>query len=107
MKGSFKDKDKETLSAYGKIGGRKSGEVRRAKKRMKESLELLLTMPLKARGQETDIEDIKAFAQLKGKNITVEQAMLIAQIQKALKGDSKAFEILRDTSGQGFNAEDW
>lgn len=107
MKGSFKDKDKETLSAYGKIGGVRSGEARRAKKRMKESLEILLTMPLKGRGQITEIEDIKAFAQLKGKNLTVEQAMLIAQIQKALKGDPKAFELIRDTSGQNPIKEDW
>lgn len=107
MKGSFKDRDKETLSAYGKVGGVRSGEVRRAKKRMKESLEILLTMPLKARGQETDIEDVKAFAQLKGKNITVEQAMLIAQIQKALKGDTNALIFLRNTSGQSPEKEEW
>ena len=107
MKGSFKDRDRETLSAYGKIGGVKSGEARRAKKRMRESLEILLTMPLKAKGKETDIDEIKAFAQLRGKNVTVEQAMLIAQIQKALKGDTNALVFLRNTSGQSPEKEEW
>ena len=32
--------------------------------------------------------------------MTVEQAMLIAQIQKALKGDAQAFEMIRDLIGE-------
>ena len=80
-------------------GGKASVKARRAKKNMKESLEILLSMPLKG-GKAADVEQIKNFAELKGKNITVEQAMLIAQIQKALKGDTQALSFLRDTSGQ-------
>lgn len=106
-RGGFKNLPKEVLSEYGKKGAKKTAEVKREKKRLRESLDILLQMPLKARGEEADIDQIKAFAQLKGKNVTVEQAILIAQIQRALKGDSKAFKLLRDTSGQGFNTEDW
>ena len=106
-RGGFKNLPKEVLSEYGKKGAKKTAEVKREKKRLRESLDILLQMPLKVRGEEADIEQIKAFAQLKGKNVTVEQAILIAQIQRALKGDSKAFKLLRDTSGQGFNTEDW
>ena len=107
-RGGFKNLPKEVLSEYGKKGAKKTAEVKREKKRLRESLDILLQMPLKVRGEEVDIEQIKAFAQLKGKNVTVEQAMLIAQIQKALRGDTKAFTVLRDTSGQGFeNTEDW
>lgn len=104
-RGGFKNLPKEVLSEYGKKGAQKTAEVKREKKRLKESLDILLQMPLKARGQVMDIEEIKAFAQLKGKNMTVEQAMLIAQIQRALKGDTKAFSVLRNISG--FDAEDW
>ena len=89
----------EQRAEYGRIGGLKSGEVKRKKKAMKESLSILLEMKLKD-GKECDIESVKNFAALKGKNITVEQAMLIAQIQKALKGDTTALTFLRDTSGQ-------
>ena len=66
---------------------------------MRESLEILCQLPAKG-GRATDVESIKNFAELKGKNITVEQAMLIAQIKKALGGDTRAIEFIRDTMGQ-------
>jgi hypothetical protein len=69
-----------------KKGAQKSAEVRRAKRDLRQALEILL---------ETDI---------KGKNGEVKsgaEAIAIAQFQKALKGDTRAFEVIRDTSGQG------
>jgi len=95
----FYEMTKEELSACGKVGGARSVESRRRKRAMKDSLEILLSMPLKA-GKQCDVESVKNFAALKGKNITVEQAMLITQIQKALKGDTQALTFIRDTSGQ-------
>ena len=89
----------KSYAEAGRLGGIKSGEAKRRKKAMRDSLEILLGMKLKT-GAECDIEAVKNFAALKGKNITVEQAMLIAQIQKALKGDTQALTFLRDTSGQ-------
>ena len=79
-------------------GGIASGEKRREKKAMKETLETLLQMPLKS-GKATDLDEIKDIAALKGKNITVQEAIMLAQIQKAMKGDTKAAEYVRDTSG--------
>ena len=79
-------------------GGIASGEKRREKKAMKETLETLLQMPLKS-GKATDLDEIKNIAALKGKNITVQEAIMLAQIQKAMKGDTKAAEYVRDTSG--------
>ena len=66
---------------------------------MRERLEIILEMPLKS-GKNADIENIKNFAALKGKNITVQDAMMIAQIQKALKGDTTAATFVRDTAGE-------
>ena len=83
----------------GRKGGIKSGEARRRKRDMKERLEILLSMPI-TKGKETDVEKIKGFGELKGKNITVEDAILVAMIQKALKGDVSASNFIRDTSGQ-------
>lgn len=80
-------------------GGKASGEARRRKKEMKERLELLLSMPIKD-GKGTELEKIKNFASLKGKNITVEDAILIAIAQKALKGDIPAGTFIRDTVGE-------
>lgn len=82
----------------GRQGGIASGKARREKKAMKETLETLLSMPLK-NGKAADIDKIKSIAALKGKNITVQEAILLAQIQKALRGDTKAAEYVRDSSG--------
>lgn len=88
----------EQRAECGRKGGIASGEKRRKKREMKERLGLLLNMPLK-NGKQVDIEDVKSYAALKGKNITVEDAILIAQIQRAMKGDLMAATFIRDTSG--------
>ena len=87
------------LQEAGRKGGIKSGETKRNKKSMKETLELLLSMPLKNR-KLIEPEQIKSFADLNGKNIDIQTAILIAQIQKALKGSVASAEFLRDTAGQ-------
>jgi len=69
----------------GSKGGKASVEARRKKKDLRLAIEILL---------ETDI---------KGKNGEIKsgaEAIAIAQFQKALKGDTRAFEVLRDTAGQ-------
>lgn len=96
---SFKDMTKKELQEAGRKGGIKSGETKRNKKAMKETLELLLSMPLKNR-KLIEPEQIKSFADLNGKNIDIQTAILIAQIQKALKGSVASAEFLRDTAGQ-------
>ena len=66
-------------------GGKASAEARRKKRDLRQAIEILL---------ETDI---------KGKNGEVKsgaEAIAIAQFQKALKGDTRAFEVIRDTAGQ-------
>lgn len=60
----------------GKIGGIKSGEVRRARKTLKEELLLLL------------------------ENGNTQNKISVALVQKAIKGDIKAFEVIRDTIGE-------
>jgi hypothetical protein len=96
---SFKDMTTKELQEAGRKGGIKSGETKRNKKAMKETLELLLSMPLKNK-KIVEPEQIKSFADLNGKNIDIQTAILIAQIQKALKGSVASAEFLRDTAGQ-------
>ena len=92
-------KTKSEARSRGRNGGIASGKARREKKAMKETLEALLSMPMKS-GKAADIETIKNFAALKGKTITGQEAMMIAMIQKALKGNVNAAEWIRDTAGQ-------
>ena len=95
----FAKQTPEERRENGRKGGIASGEAKRKKKAMKERLEVLLEMTMKS-GKGADIESIKNFAALKGKNITVQDALMIAQIQKALKGDTNAAVFVRDTAGQ-------
>ena len=60
----------------GKIGGKKSGQVRAERKKLKEELEILLN---------------------EGK---CQQRICLSLIDKALKGNIKAFEVIRDTIGE-------
>lgn len=80
--------DKLTAEEQRKIasmGGKASAEARRKKRDLRLAMEMLL---------EQDIT---------GKDGTVKsgaEAIAVQQFKKALKGDSRAFEIIRDTSGQ-------
>ena len=89
----------EQRREYGRRGGLKKGENVRRRKELKETLDILLDMPLKT-GRTTNVEKVQAFANLKGKNITVDQAMMVCLIQKALKGDLSAIAMVRDTIGE-------
>lgn len=93
------DQDREQAVINGRKGGKARAEAQRRKKEMRERLEILLSMPLKD-GKGADVEKIKSFASIKGKNITVEDAILIAIAQKALKGDIPAGTFIRDTVGE-------
>ena len=95
----FNERTEEEQRAIAKKGGQASGKVRRERKAMKETLELLLAMPLTDKKQ-CDIEKVKSWAAMNGKNITVEQAIIVKQLQRALKGDLNAAAFIRDTSGQ-------
>ena len=93
------ERSKEEVRELAAKGGRKSGETRRRKKTMRENLEILLSMPLKP-GKGADIDSAENMKDFSKENVTVEQAMLMSQIQKALKGDIYAFESIRDLVGE-------
>ena len=103
MYDNIKDKgfDTRTIEERRKIAkkaGKASGKARREKKAMRENLETILAMTLKS-GKLADIDSVQNFAALAGKNITVQDAILIKQTQKAMMGDTRAAEFVRDLSG--------
>ena len=89
----------EQRREYGRKGGLTKGENYKRRRELKETLNVLLDMPVND-GKKNDIDKIKAFANLKGKNITVDQAMMVTLVQKALKGDLNAIAMIRDTIGE-------
>lgn len=74
--------------ASAKKAGKASGQARKKKKELKEYLQALL--------------DTKQTAVINGKEkkITTSEAMAMKAIKEALKGDWKAWELVRDTAGQ-------
>ena len=67
---------KEEARERGRKGGLASGEARRKRKTLKEELLLML-----AEGE-------------------TQQSVTLALIEKAMSGDTKAFEVIRDTIGE-------
>ena len=96
---TFSKMTPEQRAENGRKGALKAIETKRKRKAMKETLEVLLDMPMK-RGKVYTAEEIKSFADLKGKNITIDQAMMVCLVQKALKGDLNAIGMVRDTVGE-------
>ncbi len=76
-----------------------SGKARAENKALKDTLQELLAMPIKD-GKSADIDQIKSIADIKGKNITMQEAIMVAMLDKAVNGDVKAAEYVRDTIGQ-------
>lgn len=83
----------------GRKGGIASAKAKREKKALKETLEELLAMPLK-NGKQANLEHIKSIAAVKGKNVSMQEAIMIAMLNKAARGDVRAAEYVRDTIGQ-------
>ena len=66
-------------------GGKRSQEVAKAKKQLREALQALL---------DGEIHDKN------GNTMSGNEAMAVKAFQAAIKGDWKAWELVRDTSGQ-------
>lgn len=98
-KNSFSRMTPEQRAENGRKGAKKANENRRKRKEMRETLDILLNMPMK-KGKTYSAEDIKCFADIKGKNITIDQALMVCLVQKALKGDLNAITMVRDTVGE-------
>lgn len=76
---NLKPMNKRTKSEQRKIatmGGKRSGEVRRARKTLKDELLLLLSQG------------------------NTQEKISLSLIQEALNGNTKAFEVIRDTIGE-------
>ena len=76
---------KEKQREIAKKGGIASGEARRSKKSLREAMQVLMDADLTGKD---------------GKTMTGTEAMAAKAFQAALKGDWKAWELVRDTAGQ-------
>lgn len=92
----------EEVRAITSKGGKASAEAKKKKKAMRETCEIVLSMPLKsiADAEAVELADIQSLAETKGCNLTVQDAIIIKQVQLALMGSIRAVEFLRDTVGE-------
>ena len=81
----FTERSESEVRELNSKGGVNSGEARRRKRDIRLALEALL---------EKEITDRH------GNVMSTAEAIAIKQIEKALKGDTKAFEVVRDSAGQ-------
>ena len=101
---NFKDsviRTHEVAVERGRAGGKKSAEARRRRKSMAEAMVVLLEMPLRE-GPMTEIhslEDVTAKGYgKKGANLSINEAIIIAQVREALRGSTKAAKFLAELS---------
>ena len=81
-------------------GGKRSAEARKRRKKLKQVLEELLDRPMTEQQIEALDTDgsITEFAKRQG--VTPNDVMAIVMMLKAMKGDTKAFEVIRNTVGE-------
>lgn len=79
-------RSKDEARENSRKGGIASGEARRRKRDLRRALEALLD---KNMGRNKD-----------GEEVSGAEALALKQFEKALKGDTRAFEVIRDTAGQ-------
>ena len=80
----------------GRAGGLKSGEVRKARKTMRETILEMISRevdPDKLQEMGVDIESL-------GGDFTYQAAIIAAMLREAVNGDTKAMALLRDTMGE-------
>ena len=90
-----KDKQREVAIQ----GGIASGKVRRERRQFKDTLEILLKLPMKD-GKVDNIEEIQSLLGVQGKNLTADQIILVQILSKATRGDLKAIEYLTNLIGE-------
>lgn len=89
-------KSSEEARERGRIGGIKSGEVRRKRKELRDVLDTLLSLPV---GLEAQKEALLALG-LREEDCNNQTLISVAMIQAAAGGDVKAATWLRDTVGE-------
>ena len=93
----FSERTPEERRRIASLGGKKTAEVKRRKKAMREIARLFGNQDAPA---EVTARLIQAGLLEYGEKCSMDEALMLAQYSKALAGNTKAAEFVRDTSGQ-------
>ena len=94
----FDTLSEEEQRAIRQKGGIASGKARKKKKQLKDLANLILDNNIRDEQVVKNMQE--KFPELNMDDITYGLVLLLKQYEKAKDGDPKAFELLRDTSGQ-------
>ena len=89
----FNKRSKDEAREYGSKGGKASGESRRRKAAMRDTMNRLLTM-------QAEVEGLSDILRADGGESTYEELITMVMIEKALRGDVNAFNAIKATVGQ-------
>ena len=89
----------EEAREIGRKGGLASARKRQERKQMRETLDIILKMPIKD-GSIEAIAGIESIASTDGRNLTAQDFMLVALMKGAMAGDVKCIEEIRVIMGE-------
>lgn len=87
---------------YQSQGGKKSGEVRRQKKKMKDIMNTILSLDI----PEGEARETFRNAGLEDEDLNIQTALVYRQVEKALQGNLESAKFCRDTAGEYIGAEE-
>lgn len=87
---------KDEAKRRGSIGGKKSGEVRRERKTMRETILNMLSQELSPE----KLEEMGVDTSTLNGDYTMQSAVIAAMLREAINGSEKAMQLLRDTIGE-------
>lgn len=95
----FNKRSEREARELGAKGGKASGEARRRKARMRDTMNRLLTMKV-------NVEGLSDILIADGGESTYEEIISIAMIEQAAKGNVKAYNAIKATIGQTDKSEE-
>ena len=93
---SLATRSQQERTEIARKGQEASTKAKKEKKLIKDSIELLLGLPIKSNKTKEQLRELG----IDESEMNNQTAMVIAIYQKAIKGDVNAFNTLRDTVGQ-------
>lgn len=94
----FNKRSKDEARELGRKGGKKSGETRRRKAKLRDTMNRLLTM-------RCEVEGLSDVLRADGCESTYEHLISMAMIERAALGDVKAYNAIMATVGQTDKSE--
>lgn len=92
-------KDDNRAREAGIKSGIRRKEINAKRKAMKEDFNILLKLTIK-KGEMAYAEDVLSLEEAQDMNVSVQTAIDIAMVQRALLGDVQAAQYIRDTIGE-------